>query len=267
MVSRTVVSRTVVLRTVVSRTVVLHRSRYANATTFFGASALAGSIITEWGMYTYQSPRATQGNVSPELGFEFVQLLWFAYASKVSAVYFECLMDHPHKSGHTCFFDRYGQPRASYHTVASIATVVRDGYTATRSGTGLLSITSAVANETFAVNGHRVVKSGSVTGSSAETSSTPVAAPGPTTAPASASARAPGDVRGQGGPVPGDAAIVCACGGSPDAGHVGGVAGAYYTLPVDYGVVASSGFAYNGTWLPPMAWMVVQYEPKLFAVF
>jgi hypothetical protein len=81
---------------------------------------------------------------------------------------------------------------------------------------------------------------------------------------------------------PGALAIVCACGSSADfgteksqlfgpSGHLiahrsdinnTGSGGVGYTLPMQFGVVASSDFVYNGTWLPPKAWMVVQFEPE-----
>jgi hypothetical protein len=68
--------------------------------------ALEGSVLSEWGMFTYQSATATQAMQSAELGFEFAQLLGYAHEYKIAKVYLECLMDHPHKSGHTCYFDR-----------------------------------------------------------------------------------------------------------------------------------------------------------------
>jgi hypothetical protein len=68
--------------------------------------ALEGSVLSEWGMFTYQSATATQGMQSSELGFEFAQLLGYAHEYKIAKVYLECLMDHPHKAGHTCYFDR-----------------------------------------------------------------------------------------------------------------------------------------------------------------
>ena len=89
-------------------------STYANLTAFYGPEALRGAVLTEWGVYTYQSRRASQEMASPRLMNEFVHLLDFAYEYKIAEVDAHCLADHPHKGGHNCYFDRFMEPRASY---------------------------------------------------------------------------------------------------------------------------------------------------------
>jgi hypothetical protein len=91
------------------------RSTYANATEFYGAAALNGSVLTEWGLSTYNSAEGAARINSPQLMLELVRLLRFASEMGVAEVDAHCLMDNPKKAGHDCYFDRFGQPRESYH--------------------------------------------------------------------------------------------------------------------------------------------------------
>ena len=119
------------------------RSTYANATAFYGPAALNQSVISEWGLSTYNSGLQAARINGPELVLELVRLLGFAAAVGVAQVDAHCLMDDPHKGGHDCYFDRFGQPRASYHHYALVARVIRGGYLCSGGGAALTNVTGA----------------------------------------------------------------------------------------------------------------------------
>lgn len=186
-------------------------STYANVTRFYGAAALRGSVVSEWGLFTYNSPRTTAAVSSPLLMLELVRLLAFAYDVGVAEIDAHCLMDHPQKGGHNCYFDRFGAPKASYGVYALAARVIRGGYRVARRGPPARRRAGGAAGVLTTIEG-----------------------------------RASGLL------------IVCACGADADGA---GTAAAAYVLPAEWGVVASSGFAYDGAALPAGQWMVVQDEP------
>ena len=110
------------------------RSTYANATQFYGREALNGSVISEWGLSTFNSAESAARINSPQLMLELVRLLAFAADVGVAEVDAHCLMDDPHKNGHDCYFDRFGRPRASYFHYELVARTIRGGYTVSGGG-------------------------------------------------------------------------------------------------------------------------------------
>lgn len=105
------------------------RSTFANATKFYGRAALRNSVLSEWGLSTFNSAESAARINSPELVLELVRVLAFAAEVGLAELDAHCLMDNPHKAGHDCFFDRWGEPRASYFHYALVARVIRGGYT------------------------------------------------------------------------------------------------------------------------------------------
>ena len=182
----------------------VNRSTFSNITAFYGEDALNGSVVTEWGLFTYNSPRATAAMSSPALVVELVHLLTFAYARSLAEVDAHCLMDNPRKGGHNCYIDRFGVPKQSYAYLARVARIVRGGFRVAKTNTSTAGVLTTVAGRS---SGER---------------------------------------------------IVCACG--EDADGVNAVRAAF-ELPAEWGVVASSGFEYDGATIPANEWLIVQNEP------
>ena len=116
------------------------RSTFANATAFYGRDALQNSVLSEWGLSTFNSAESSARINSPELMMELVRVLAFAAEVGLAELDAHCLMDHPHKGGHDCYFDRFGEPRASYFHYALVARVIRGGYTVGGGGERLTNI-------------------------------------------------------------------------------------------------------------------------------
>jgi hypothetical protein len=193
-------------------------STYANASRFYG-TLLENSIISEWGLFTYQSPRSTQVMASDALMRELVRLLRFAYLGKVEHVYLECLMDDPSKGGHNCYFDRFGEPRASYGTAALVQRIIEGGYRV-----------------------HAPARAADLHGMAATM-------PAPTSS----------DLHGGMTVISGGRhglQLLCACGDEDGRGAIA----APFSLPKQWGVVASSDFDIGGGVLPANAWLVMQNE-------
>ena len=104
------------------------RSTYANATAFYGREALRGSVISEWGLSTYNSAEASVRINSPSLMLELVRMLVFAADVNLAEVDAHCLMDDPHKDGHDCFFDRASMRTLPYCTPFNTRTVAKVAY-------------------------------------------------------------------------------------------------------------------------------------------
>jgi hypothetical protein len=112
---------------------------------------LNGSSITEFGLRS--NGNAVQLSVlqTPQLVTEMVRLLAFCYATGVSSVYYESLMDHPRKHGeYMGLFDRWGQSKLSYSYLRLIKTVIDGGYR-TSNSSSLLEIIGRVSNRTLAL--------------------------------------------------------------------------------------------------------------------
>jgi hypothetical protein len=128
----------------------VNRSTYANASAFFGAAALNGSVLTEWGLFTYNSNTTEDAINSPRLTLELARLLRWCHTFRIAEVDAHCLMDDPSKRGHNCYFDRLGNPKAAYHALLRVARIVRGGYVATFDRRfNLTTITSAGAGSSI----------------------------------------------------------------------------------------------------------------------
>ena len=112
---------------------------------------LNGSSISEFGLWSDGDAAKLSVLQSPQLVVEFARLLAFAHETGVASIYYESLMDHPHKSGeYMGLFDRWGEPKLSYSYVRQIQRVIDGGYRATNS-TSLLTIVGRSSNRTLAL--------------------------------------------------------------------------------------------------------------------
>ncbi len=231
-----------------------NRSTYANVTRFYGRNALNGSVITEWGLFTYNSVRSTQTINSPELMVAFVQLLSFAYDVKLSELNAHCLMDNPKKGGHNCYFDRYGEPRESYDMYKLVQRVIYGGFRVQRTrpsfhdfsrapmGGALTRDTDGIntTSNTTSIDGIDEHKIPRVSKESSSYGGWLTTVSGTSTS---------------------GLTIVCACGSDSDGTEM---MDTVFQLPGQYGVVASSDFEYDGKNLPSGQWMVIQNETILY---
>lgn len=115
------------------------------------SDVLAGSSITEFGLWSDGDAAQLSILQSPQLVVELARLLAFAYETGVASIYYESLMDHPHKRGeYMGLLDRWEEPKLSYSYVRQIQRVIGGGFRATNT-TSLLSISGRSSNRTLAL--------------------------------------------------------------------------------------------------------------------
>ena len=134
----------------------VNRSTYANASAFFGRASLNGSVLTEWGLFTYNANTTEHIINSPHLTLELARLLRWGYDYHIAEVDFHCLMDDPSKAGHNCYFDRTGDPKLAYYALSRVAALVRNGYVA--SFDDRFNLTTIVSSSGAQREGAKVVK-------------------------------------------------------------------------------------------------------------